>query len=113
MKIAKRMKMMKIMKYNSYMEVKKYFFLNYIMQVNKRIMSLSLVEYRLNNEQIGELLCLFFTLILFIYVCFPKTNEYYFDDDDDDSDDDDDEYDDIIHREDFKRITRSQTRMKN
>jgi len=87
------------------------------MQVNKRIMSLSLVEYRLNNElshkEIGELLCLFFTLILFIYVCFPKTNEYYFYDDDDDSDDDDDEYDDIIHREDFKRITRSQTRMKN
>ena len=27
MKIAKRMKMMKIMKYNSYMEVKKIFFL--------------------------------------------------------------------------------------
>ena len=103
------------------MEVKKYFFLNYIIQINKRIMSLSLVEYRSNNElshkEIGEFFFLFFTFIFFIYVCYPKTNEYYFDDDDDDdSDDDDYDYstcDNVFKVEDCRRITRSQTRMNN
>ena len=74
-------------------------------------MSMELVEFRSNNEISPKeiAMCCFFILIFFIYTLLPNTNEYYFDDD---SDDDDDEYDDIIHKEDFKRITRSQTRMK-
>ena len=74
-------------------------------------MSMELVEFRSNNEISPKeiAMCCFFILIFFIYTLLPNTNEYYFDDDSDD----DDEYDEIIHKEDFKRITRSQTRMKN
>ena len=73
-------------------------------------MSMELVEFRTNNEISPKeiVMCCFLIFILFIYTLLPNTNEYYFDD----SDDDDDEYDEIIHKEDFKRITRSQTRMK-